>query len=159
MQQNLDVMERYGYQNRIEGPKNIGDDLTHRLWWKCLWRSVIKSSWGPTVPRGFKDLAVFYLRFSVFHENSCGFSVCWLLWFAEMDEFFGFYLISIAVCWFTVLSKETLLSCARFTCDMYAEFFLLLLDNKQVQKLRSKLTGYMYVTYTLDTNPSTDGQR
>ena len=33
--------------------------------------------------------------------------------------------------------------------------FLLLLNNKEVQKLRSKLSGYMYVRYTLDTNPST----
>ena len=59
----------------------------------------------------------------------------------------------------TVLPKAAVLSCARFTCDIYARFFLLLLNNKEVQKLRSKLTGYMYVQYTLDTNPSTDGQR
>ena len=58
-----------------------------------------------------------------------------------------------------LLSKVALLSCARFTCDIYAKFFLLLLNNKEVQKLRSKLTGYMYVTYTLDTNPSPDGKR
>ena len=59
----------------------------------------------------------------------------------------------------TVLPKAALLSCARFTCDIYVEYFLLLLNNIEVQKLRSKLTGYMYVTYTLVTNPSTDGQR
>ena len=59
----------------------------------------------------------------------------------------------------TVLSKVALLSCARFTCVIYAKFFLLLLNNEDVQKLRSKLSGYMYVRYTLDTNPSTDGQR
>jgi len=52
-----------------------------------------------------------------------------------------------------------LLSCARFTYDIYAKFFLLLLNNKEVQKLRSKLSGYMYVIYTLDTNPSTDVKR
>ena len=34
----------------------------------------------------------------------------------------------------TVLSKAALLSCARFTCDIYAKYFLLLLNNIEVQK-------------------------
>jgi uncharacterized membrane protein YbhN (UPF0104 family) len=34
----------------------------------------------------------------------------------------------------TVLSKAALLSCARFTCDIYATYFLLLLNNIEVQK-------------------------
>ena len=44
--------------------------------------------------------------------------------------------------------KRPLLSCARFTCD---NFFLLLLNNEEVEKLRCKLSGYMYGRYTLDT--------
>ena len=63
------------------------------------------------------------------------------------------------VTWSTVLFKAALLSCARFTFDIHAKFFLLLLNDKEVQKLRSKLSGYMYVTYTRDTNPSTDGKQ
>ena len=59
----------------------------------------------------------------------------------------------------TVLPNAALLLCARFTCDICAKFVLLLLNNEEVQKLRSKLTGYMYVRYTLDMNPSTDGKR
>ena len=55
--------------------------------------------------------------------------------------------------------KRPLLSCARFTCDIYAKFFLLLLNNEEVEKLRCKLSGYMYGRYTLDTNPSTDGKQ
>ena len=34
----------------------------------------------------------------------------------------------------TVLPKAALLSCARFTCDIYAKYFLLLLNNIEVQK-------------------------
>ena len=55
--------------------------------------------------------------------------------------------------------KRSLLSCARFTCDIYANFFLLLLNNKVVEKLQCKLSGYMYGQYTLDTIPSTDSKR
>ena len=55
--------------------------------------------------------------------------------------------------------KRPLLSCAQFTCDFYAKFFLLLLNNEEVEKLRCRLSGYMYRQYTLDTNPSTDGKR
>ena len=47
----------------------------------------------------------------------------------------------------------------RFACDIYDKFFILLLNNEKVEKLRCKLSGYMYGRYTLDTNPSTDGQR
>ena len=39
----------------------------------------------------------------------------------------------------TFLPKAALLSCARFTCDIYDKFFLLSLNNEEVQKLRSKL--------------------
>ena len=34
----------------------------------------------------------------------------------------------------TVLPKAALLSCAQFTCDIYAKYFLLLLNNIEVQK-------------------------
>ena len=50
------------------------------------------------------------------------------------------------------------LSCARFTCDIYASFFLLSLKNEEVEKLWCKLSGYMWEQFALDTNPSTDGQ-
>ena len=36
--------------------------------------------------------------------------------------------------WTTVLPKAALLSCAQYTCDIYAKFFLLLLNNEEVQK-------------------------
>ena len=55
--------------------------------------------------------------------------------------------------------KRFLLSCARFTYDIYIKFFLLLLNNEEVEKLRCKLSGYMYGRHTLDTNPSTDDKR
>ena len=55
--------------------------------------------------------------------------------------------------------KRPLLSCARFTCDIYVKVFLLLLNNEKVEKLRCKLSGYMYRQYTLDTNLTTDGKR
>ena len=57
-----------------------------------------------------------------------------------------------------IKSKWPLLSCARFTCDIYAKFVLLLLSNEEVQTLGCKLPGYMLGQFALDTNPSTDGQ-
>ena len=60
---------------------------------------------------------------------------------------------------YMVRPKAALLSSARFIFDIYAKFFLSLLNNEEVQKLRSRLSEYMYVRYILDTNHSTDGQR
>ena len=68
-------------------------------------------------------------------------------------------LLSIGLCVIYQCSEWPLLSCERFTCNIYAKFFLLLLDNEEFEKLQCKLSGYMYRQYTLDTTPSTDGQR
>ena len=46
-----------------------------------------------------------------------------------------------------------------FLATFTLNFFLLLLNNEEVEKLRCKLSGYMYRQYTLNTNPSTDGKR
>ena len=48
--------------------------------------------------------------------------------------------------------KRPLLRFARFSCDIYAKFFLLLLNNEEVEKLRCKLSGYIFRQYTLDMN-------
>ena len=46
--------------------------------------------------------------------------------------------------------KQPLLSCARFICDIYAKFFLLLLKIEEVEKLECKLSGFMWGQYAWD---------